>query len=722
MLAGRPLGELAVAVGLQAADLGPVVLGRGGVLGKIAEGAPAVAAEGLGQDQPALRLGEDAGVLFGAGVVDDGQRAVKGVGVVGRVHQDGAVGRVQPLADPVHDGLPLAVSGQAADDGPALGVEPEVSLRVAGGADPLTGLGVAADEAVAVPAEGLDPALVFGQLAVQPLDVRFGPAVAGKLPEDLHGVVELQGHKGGLAVGAQPQAVVPVGVEAGGQAVGAQVVQRELHGPFQVLVDRALVPVGKGDHLVQEGGVARLGHIFVHGGEQPQRVVRPVGRVAGLLDIGEVVGGVLMAGVVGELDQGQPAAVVHLGGQHEADLFAGHFGLQMDDALNILHGIPVAVAVAQAAVDEGRGPGPHKGDEAVVGVPGVEHGVEGRVRGLDLQMAEPAVPLCLQLVHFPGGPGGGVGVALQDGRRLCGGLHPQHERHRPALAGGQLHHTGQSAAAVLVVAVGVAQVPGGDAAGVAVAVVGPQERRLVPAVGGHRRAGQTEEPLGHRLVVYVLALGQGVQVAVDLLGDAVALEQGAADEEGVLQVDLVLLVVAVVGELGVTGQGQAAGAVRLVGHRQGPDLIGLAPGHIVGGLRGDAGIARLHFGVAHAVAALAPVGVQRFCHRLPGGGPVVAAGIVPQIEVAAGLVELVEHIPQDPAVGAGPGKAVASRMVGDDGAVLRRAQIVDPGGRGIGAVDHVFTGGIVKVSVSHKLLPLFDVSVPCLPVFSKGSR
>src|SRR5699024_8954761 len=283
VLAGRPLGELAVAVGLQAADLGPVVLGRGGVLGKIAEGAPAVAAEGLGQDRPALRLGEDAGVLFGAGVVDDGQRAVKGVGVVGRVHQDGAVGRVQPLADPVHDGLPLAVSGQAADDGPALGVEPEVGLRVAGGADPLTGLGVAADEAVAVPAEGLDPALVFGQLAVQPLDVRFGPAVAGKLPEDLHGVVELQGHKGGLAVGAQPQAVVPVGVEAGGQAVGAQVVQRELHGPFQVLVDRALVPVGKGDHLVQEGGVARLGHIFVHGGEQPQRVVRPVGRVAGLL-------------------------------------------------------------------------------------------------------------------------------------------------------------------------------------------------------------------------------------------------------------------------------------------------------------------------------------------------------------------------------------------------------------------------------------------------------
>src|SRR5699024_9851054 len=254
-----------------------------------------------------------------------------------------------------------------------------------------------------------------------------------------------------------------------------------------------------------------------------------------------------------------------------------------------------------------------------------------------------------------------------------------------------------SAAAVLVVAVGVAQVPGGDAAGVAVAVVGPQERRLVPAVGGHRRAGQTEEPLGHRLVVYVLALGQGVQVAVDLLGDAVCLGQVAADEEGVLQVDLVLLVVAVVGELGVTGQGQAAGAVRLVGHRQGPDLIGLAPGHIVGGLRGDAGIARLHFGVAHAVAALAPVSVQRLCHRLPGGGPVVAAGIVPQIEVAAGLVELVEHIPQDPAVGAGPGKAVASRMVGDDGAVLRRAQIVDPGGRGIGAVDHVFTGGIVKV-------------------------
>ena len=49
----------------------------------------------------------------------------------------------------------------------------------------------------------------------------------------------------------------------------------------------------------------------------------------------------------------------------EADFVGGHFGSQMDDALNVLHGVPVAVAVAQTAVDEGRRPTPDEGHEAV---------------------------------------------------------------------------------------------------------------------------------------------------------------------------------------------------------------------------------------------------------------------------------------------------------------------------------------------------------------------
>ena len=153
-----------------------------------------------------------------------------------------------------------------------------------------------------------------------------------------------------------------------------------------MFVDGPFVFVGKGNDLIQEGLVPRLGYILVYGGEQPQGIVGAVGRVAGLRHIGGIVGGVLMAGIVGEFHQGQTAAVVHLGGEHEPDLLLGHGRFQMDDALDVLHGVPVAVAVAQAAVDQRSRPAPHKGDEAVVGVPGVDHRIEGVVGGVDLQM------------------------------------------------------------------------------------------------------------------------------------------------------------------------------------------------------------------------------------------------------------------------------------------------------------------------------------------------
>lgn len=223
--------------------------------------------------------------------------------------------------------------------------------------------------------------------------------------------------------------------------------------------------------------------------------------------------------------------------------------------------------------------------------------------------------------------------------------------------------TGQRAAGVLVVAVHVAQVPGGHPLRVAVAVVAPQESLFVTAVAGHRRAGQAEEPLGDLFVVHILASGQGVQVAVDLLGQPVAGEHRAADKQRILQVDLVLLVVAVVGELGIAGQGQAAGGGADVGHPQRPHLIGAAVRHIVGSLGRDTGLVGQHAGVAHAVTAAAAVVREVLAHRLPGGGPEIAAVVVPQVEIAPRLVELVEHIAQDAPVGARPRKAVPARIV-----------------------------------------------------------
>ncbi len=87
------------------------------------------------------------------------------------------------------------------------------------------------------------------------------------------------------------------------------------------------------------------------------------------------------------------AAVVYLGRQHETYFVTGHFRVQMNDSLDILDCVTVAVSVSQSAVDERGGPGPDEGYEAVVGIPGVDHRVEGRTRGLYLEVIQSFVPV-----------------------------------------------------------------------------------------------------------------------------------------------------------------------------------------------------------------------------------------------------------------------------------------------------------------------------------------
>ena len=244
-------------------------------------------------------------------------------------------------------------------------------------------------------------------------------------------------------------------------------------------------------------------------------------------------------------------------------------------------------------------------------------------------------------------------------------------------------------------------------------MVPAQEGFLVAAVAGHFGTRQPEEPFGDVLAVHQFVGGLGVQVAVDLLGDAVAGKEGPADEEGILQIHLVLLVVVVVGEFRVARQGQFPGGVGGVGHRQLPHFMGAVLGHIVDRFGVDARIVGEHPGVAHAVAAFAGVVLQVLAHRLPGSRPEIPAGVVPQVEVPAGAVELVEDVAQDAAVGAGLGKAVAAGVVGDDGAVLRRAEIVLPRGRGYrGAGPHTPGGHRQNIRIASGRILLVFIPVP----------
>ena len=111
--------------------------------------------------------------------------------------------------------------------------------------------------------------------------------------------------------------------------------------------------------------------------------------------------------------------------------------------------------------------------------------------------------------------------------------------------------------------------------------------------------------------------------------------------------------------------------------------------HIIEHPAFDVPIGGFDLGIGGAVAGDGMIVGQGLFHRAPGSGPEIAVRLVAQIDIAAGLVELVEGVAQDAAGRAGLDKAVAAGVLGDDGAVLRRAQIVGPGHGRAGIGDHI---------------------------------
>ena len=155
-----------------------------------------------------------------------------------------------------------------------------------------------------------------------------------------------------------------------------------------------------------------------------------------------------------------------------------------------------------------------------------------------------------------------------------------------------------------------------------------------------------------------------------MLKDLIALKGGAADEQGVLQVHLILLVVALVGKLHESESGELSGGGAGVGHLCGPDFVGGILGHIIGHLGGDPRILRTHDGISGAVTDSGLVGIQGLAHGLPGGGPVIPGLIVPQIDESAGKGHFgIKAEAHDAAVGAALYETVPLCVAGDDGAV-----------------------------------------------------
>ena len=236
-------------------------------------------------------------------------------------------------------------------------------------------------------------------------------------------------------------------------------------------------------------------------------------------------------------------------------------------------------------------------------------------------------------------------------------------------------------------------------------MIAAKERFPVAAVRGHFRACKAQKAL-FQTVPFLFINIDTFKVSVDQITDPVSLEQRAGDKQRILQVHLVLLIVAVVRELGVTGDAQVTDSIRAVLYFDAPDFVLLVQRNIIECLRMDSCVVRQDFRVAGAVAAFAPVLVQRFPHGLPGGRPVIGGLVVPDIDITPGSVGVVEHIAQDPSVSAGAHEAVAAGVARDQCAVFGRAQIVRPRCRRVRACDHIFSVFIVKIAVFHSSPPV----------------
>ena len=142
--------------------------------------------------------------------------------MVGRVHKDGTISGVESLPDQIHGERGLHLICEAADDCPALRIEPEVGLRCRALADGFARFGEAAKEAVFVPAKAVDLFLQRGLCFLQRGKIACIFLLRCKSAHDCECIVKLQRHKAGFSICTKAETVVPVGIQTGGKPMGAE--------------------------------------------------------------------------------------------------------------------------------------------------------------------------------------------------------------------------------------------------------------------------------------------------------------------------------------------------------------------------------------------------------------------------------------------------------------------------------------------------------------------
>ena len=698
------LDELRVDIGFRFTQLRAVVVGGGAALREVLERAVAVTQQRFRENRPALNLAEDTAVFLRRGVKQQHVRAVESVLLVAGRHDFHTEWRVQLLERGLHGLFRLFRRCQTGNDRPRLRVEPHGRFGIVLAADDAALLAVPAAETVILPEVLVDERLLFLRLLAQ-VDAVFVVLrlVGHQFIQQAQGEIQLHGDEGGFARRAQTQAVVPVRVQTRRHTMRAQMIHGEVNRALQVIKHRAFAVRRIRNDLVHKRGIARFGDILVNSREQPQRIVRAIMRMTRGADVAVVLRGILVPRVVVELHQRQTAAVMHLRAEHENKAFLRHLRVKVDDALNVLHRVAVAQTVALTAVDEGRRAAPDKRREALEGVPSVDHAVEIRVGRVDRQAGELAVPVINQRFQFAVHLIRDVGIAVQQRTRRLFALLRQQERNRLRLAGLERQHRVQRTAGVAIEVEGIAQVAIHNALGVGEAPL-TEEAFAAAGIALDRAACQTEEALAAIFAIRIHAAE-----LVDMLDDMVTVEGRCGDKLRILEVDQILLIVALSGQLAVRENGDGAGLVGLVRHRHAPNLVRRAQRHIVQRLALDAAVCAFDLRVARAVTGDGLVLFQRLLHRPPRCRPIIARFVIPQIDIAPWLIELVEGIAQDASRRAGLDEAVSAGVLGHNRAVFRRAEVVCPRHGRTRVGDDVLARSITKVTELHKRNPPYVI-------------
>ncbi len=88
--------------------------------------------------------------------------------------------------------------------------------------------------------------------------------------------------------------------------MASKMVKRKLHGSLEMLVNAAFPFVCKWNYFVKECRISCFRDVFINGRNQPERVVGPVGRMPGFLNIRSIVRRIFMTGIMGKFYQWKP--------------------------------------------------------------------------------------------------------------------------------------------------------------------------------------------------------------------------------------------------------------------------------------------------------------------------------------------------------------------------------------------------------------------------------